>query len=116
VHLVGDCEDSVPACAHGAVSRRRLHELLGRCKVAVFPGLAEAAPRAMFSASAMGCNLVASPDCGFWQLCHDELLASAPTAAAFAERIALACTRPFADQRERWADDGAELIEALAVF
>ena len=108
---------SLPAHTHGVVPRRRAAtSCSGRSKVAVFPGLADAAPGGMFEASAMGCNVVASPDCGFWELCHDDLRVPTPSAAAFLDRIELARARPFADQRERFRGDSAELVETLAVF
>ena len=77
---------------------------------------ADAAPGGIFEASAMGCNVVASPDCGFWELCHDDLLVPTPSAAAFLDRIELACAQPFSDHRDQFLGDTAELIETLAVF
>jgi hypothetical protein len=116
VHLVGECEHPFSAHAHGVLSRPPLYELLGRCKVTVFPGLADAAPAGMLEAFAMGCNVVASPDCGWSELCHADLIAPSPTAAAFRERIELARTAAFADQRDGLSGDVAELIETLEVF
>jgi len=116
VQFVGECEHPFSASAHGVLSRPALYELLGRCKVAVFPGLADAAPAGMLEASAMGCNVVASPDCGWSELCHPDLIAPSPTAAALRERIELARAGPYTDQRDRASGDVAELIETLEVF
>jgi hypothetical protein len=117
VHVVGECGAGLPAYTHGVLSRRRRHELLGRCKVAVFPGLAEIAPSGMFAAAAMGCNVVASPNCGFWQLCHDQLLVASPSRSEFVDCIERAQMRPFADQRDAFLGAEAdELLETLALF
>ena len=116
VHIVGECRAWPPAYTHGALPRRSLFELLGRAKVAVFPGLADAAPGGMLEAAAMGCNVVASPNAGFYELCHDDLRVPTPSVAAFLERIELALARPLTDGRERFGGDSAELIETLVAL
>jgi hypothetical protein len=116
IHLVGECSASPAVHTHGVVARPALFDLLGRAKVAVFPGLADPAPGGMFEAAAMGCNVVASANCGFWELCHEDLRIAAPSAAAFLDRIELACSRPFGAHGDQFLGDSAELIEILAVF
>jgi hypothetical protein len=62
----------------------------------------------------MGCNVVASPNCGNWELCHEQLLADSP--AAFAGAIRRAVTTPYADNRERFRGGYAELVDTLRAF
>src|SRR5262249_42175479 len=77
VHIVGDVEARcLPVHYHGIITRREdLYGLLGRARTLVCPSLLDAAPGVLFEASAMGCNVVASPNCGNWGLCNEQLLA-----------------------------------------
>jgi len=92
-HIVGKLPRPVPpAIAHGLVpSRAELFALMGRAKAVVSPSLWDAAPGILFEAAALGCNIVASRNCGNWRICHDELLVEPYALETFVDRVRLAC-------------------------
>jgi glycosyltransferase involved in cell wall biosynthesis len=116
LHVVGAGDaDHLPVNWHGVVARREdLYALLGRSKAIVCPSAWDPAPGVLFEASAMGCNVVASPNCGNWRLCHEQLLADSP--AAFASAIRRGVTAPYADNRELFRGGYADLVETLCAF
>jgi glycosyltransferase involved in cell wall biosynthesis len=118
VHVVGEIDEPVAnARVHGALRHRRdLHALLGRTKAVVCPALAEAGPSVLFEAAAMGCNVVASPNCGHAALCNDALLAPSCSTDEIVERIQRALSRPYVESRDSFMGGVAELVEILAVF
>lgn len=118
IHVVGDITRPHPAAhCHGAVTQRHdLYALLGRCKTLVCPSLVDAAPGILFEASAMGCNVIASPNCGNWQLCHEQLLAEDCSPGAFLRKIPLALTRLYQDNPQYFRGGYADLVETLEVF
>jgi glycosyltransferase involved in cell wall biosynthesis len=115
-HIVGRHDsDAVPARYHGVVTQRdALYALLGRAKAIVCPSRFDPAPGVLFEASAMGCNVVTSPNSGNWELCHEQLLARSP--AAFAACTRLATTAPFADHRDRFRGGYHDLVDTLTAF
>jgi glycosyltransferase involved in cell wall biosynthesis len=116
LHLVGLApDDGLPLQRHGVLEHgEQLFALYGRARTVVCPSRFDAAPGVLFEASAMGCNVVTTPNCGNWQLCHDDLLA--PSAAALPERIRRAVGAPLPDRRERFLGSYAELLETLYAF
>ncbi len=118
VHVVGAFEEPCPAATHHGVtaSRAELFALFGRAKTVVSPSLVDGAPGILFEASAMGCNVVASRNCGNWRLCHDELLVPRCEASPFVDRIQRAVTRPFPDGRDLFQGGYGELLGALERF
>jgi len=113
LHVVGaPATDPLPVRWHGLLpDRAAIYALLGRSKAIVCPSAWDPAPGVLFEASAMGCNVVASPNCGNWQLCHEALLAD--TAQSFAAAIRRAGTAIYADNRERFRGGYADLVETL---
>jgi hypothetical protein len=118
VHIVGDVgQPHPPAQHHGVIARREnLYELLGRSKTLVCPSLVDAAPGILFEASAMGCNVIASPNCGNWQLCNEQLLADRCSLDAFLSRITLSSAGPYKDNQERFRGGYEDLVDTLSVF
>ncbi|MGH7786967.1 MAG: hypothetical protein ACRERC_08885 [Candidatus Binatia bacterium] len=117
IALVGECPAPIGVRRLGVLPRAALYEVLGRSKVVVAPGLADPAPLGLFAAAAMDCNAVASPNCGAFELCAEELRVADTTAAAFVERIAHALVRPIDDHRRDWLDGGtADLVATLAAL
>jgi glycosyltransferase involved in cell wall biosynthesis len=106
VHVVGEFAEPIPgATHHGFVADRAdLFRIMGRARTVVCPSLFDAAPGILFEASAMGCNVVASKNCGNWELCNDRLLVSEYTADAFAEAIRRARTAKLPDHMARFLD------------
>jgi hypothetical protein len=117
VHVAGEIDRSVAgARTHGALRSRDDHyALLGRAKVVVAPALAAGGPSLLFEAAAMGCNVVASPNCGYAALCNDALLAPRGSAREFLERIRPALLRPYVENRDPFPGGTADLVETLAV-
>ena len=96
VHVVGNTEDGLPyAVHHGLLPNHRVLDMMGDTKVLVCPSRFDAAPGVLFEGAALGCNLVASSNCGNYQLCHPDLLASRYTIDGFAECISKALERDY---------------------
>ena len=104
IHIVGDVPRAVRSATHHEfiASRERLFELMGRARSVAGPSRIDAAPGILFEASIMGCNVVASRNCGNWELCHPELLAEPYGPDAFAACIGRARARKFTDQLDRF--------------
>lgn len=117
IHVVGEAPERIPGVTHhGIVSTRdALFRLMGRARTVVCPSLFDAAPGILFEASAMGCNVVASRNCGNWALCHEDLLVDPYTADGFAERIRRAREREYPDRMESFLRSGSyrEIVRVL---
>ncbi len=118
VHVVGELDRPPRGIqAHGVVTgRNELYALLGRAKAVVSPSLVDAAPGILFEASAMGCNVVASPNCGNWSLCHEDLAAERCAAGDLVDRIRIAVTRPYPDHRQAFRGGYDDLVETLSAI
>jgi glycosyltransferase involved in cell wall biosynthesis len=120
IHLVGDAIEVPPAVVHhGLVTERSaLFELMGRSRVVVCPSLMDAAPGVLFEGAVLGCNVVASRNCGNWELCHPELLADPFHPDRFAECIERARGRKYPDQLDRFLRPSSyqRLLRALAAL
>jgi glycosyltransferase involved in cell wall biosynthesis len=115
VSLVGLSEpDDAPLQRHGIVSREALFALLGRAKVLICPSTFDAAPGVLFEAAALGCNIVASPNCGNWTLCNEQLVARSP--AEFVARTRHATKAPLPANPEPFLGGYADLVETLEAF
>jgi glycosyltransferase involved in cell wall biosynthesis len=120
VHIVGEVEREV-SCAthHGLIAEREeLFSLMGNAKTVVCPSTFDAAPGILFEASAMGCNVVASRNCGNWRLCHKELLVEPFSAAQFLQKIGYALSRKYEDNMRLFLGSGSyrNLLETLTVI
>jgi len=117
VHVVGEVGGAVPgAQSHGLVTDRgRLFELLGRSKTLVNPSQFDAAPGILWEAAVMGCNTIASPNCGNWMLCHEALVAQPGNAEDFVDRIGASLKRKFADNLRSFLDARgyADLVDTI---
>jgi glycosyltransferase involved in cell wall biosynthesis len=116
VHVVGAMDpDDMAVQRHGIVAQRAsVYGLLGRAKVLVCPSSWDPAPGVLFEASLMGCNVVASRNCGNWELCNERLLAQSPDEFVPCLRRALA--GPLPDHRQRFLGGYAELVDTLQAF
>ena len=116
IHIIGLADDPIEtATHHGLLPHREVLEILGRARVLVCPSLFDAAPGVLFEGAAMGCNLVASKNCGNHDVCHPELVANACTLDAFASCIdrALSLTLPANTRRFQEAHGLQRLIGVL---
>jgi glycosyltransferase involved in cell wall biosynthesis len=118
LHVAGETPDARPAGRRlGLLTRREdVSGVLGRAKTLACPSLVDASPAVLFEASAMGCNVVATRNCGNWLLCHDALLAERCTVPDVLDCIQRALARPYADHRDRFAGGYAELADILRLF
>jgi glycosyltransferase involved in cell wall biosynthesis len=106
VHVAGEFTEPIPGAAHhGFVGMREdLFRTMGRARVVVCPSLFDAAPGILFEGSVMGCNVVASRNCGNWELCNDQLLVSEYSADAFAEAIRRAHSAKLPDNMKQFLE------------
>ncbi len=120
VHVVGDVPSRVPSVTHHdfLADRSAMFELLGRARCVVCPSRIDAAPGVLFEAAAMGCNVVASRNCGNWELCPADLLAHPGDTRSFVERIRRAIERPYETGLDRFLSlsSYAELLRTLDIF
>lgn len=117
VHIVGPCPEPIPkAVLHGFVADRdELFALMGDSKCVVSPSRLDAAPGVLWEAAALGCNVVASRNCGNWGLCPDDLLVEDYSAEGFAAAIRLATDRPRPARMDRFSGGYETLTEILDV-
>ena len=87
----------------------------GRPRLVLVSSMAAGGPSLLFEAAAMGCNVVASPNCGYAALCNDALLAPRGSVREFLERIRPALSRPYVENRDPFPGGTADLVETLAV-
>jgi hypothetical protein len=92
--------------------------LMGDTKAVVCPSLFDASPGILFQASAMGCNVVASKNCGNWTICHDELLVDPFSEDEFVAAAARAVDTQRCDNMRDFLERRAyaQLREVLAVL
>ncbi len=120
IHIVGEVENKISyANYHGLITdREELLVLLGRSKTIVCPSLFDAAPGILFEASAMDCNIIASGNCGNWQICNDELLVDPFNLNNFLEKIYLSLSKKYEDNIGYFmkTDSYQNLIDTISVF
>lgn len=106
VHVAGELTNPIPgATHHGFVSTREdLFRIMGRARTVVCPSRFDAAPGILFEGSVMGCNVVASKNCGNWELCHESLVVCEYSADAFAEAIRRARTAKLPDNLDSFLE------------
>jgi glycosyltransferase involved in cell wall biosynthesis len=115
VHVVGDVPEAVPGVTHhGFVAERAtLFDLYGRARVVACPSLIDAAPGALHEAAVMGCNVVASKNCGNWTLCHPDLVVAPFEVDGFVTAIRCARDRRYEDRLCDVRLDSYELLRGL---
>ena len=118
VHVVGEIDRPCSSVQHhGAVLQRaKIYEILGRSKSLVCPSLLDAAPGVLFEASAMDCNVIASRNCGNFELCNEQLLAEGCSPEAFLSKIERSLERPYMDHRKKFRGGYQDLVETLSVL
>lgn len=120
VHVVGEASGLPRSVTyHGFVAEReRLFDLLGRARCVVCPSLMDAAPGVLFEAAVLGCNLVASRNCGNWELCHPDLLADPFLLERFVVCIDRAVRRKYEDRLDRFLVPSSydSLVRTIAAF
>jgi glycosyltransferase involved in cell wall biosynthesis len=116
--IISDCRD-LNVCVAGEIehplkhatltglvnSRKEMFRLMGNARSVVSTSLVDAAPGILFEASAMGCNVIASRNCGNWGLCNDNLLVDPYIRSGFVRAIRKGAQMKYPDK----LDDFLEL-------
>jgi len=99
IHVVGEVPEKITGVTyHSFISdRETVFRLMGNAKVVVCTSLFDASPGILFESSALECNIVASRNCGNWQLCNGELLVDPFSGQGFRDAIRLATRRRYPD-------------------
>ena len=120
IHIVGKTAQELRQAAHHGPIRDRqvLFSVLGRAKTIASPSLFDAAPGVLFEGSALGCNLVASKNCGNWPLCNESLVAHPFSRQVFLDKIRLSLTARHQDNIDAFLQSGSysDLLETILVF
>jgi glycosyltransferase involved in cell wall biosynthesis len=120
IDVIGEFEKAARgATHHGLIAdRRETFALMGRARTVACPSRFDTAPGVLFEASALGCNVVASENCGNWTLCNEDLRVRDFTPAAFADSCEKARTAKYSDHLQEFLDHGpfTEVIETLDVL
>jgi glycosyltransferase involved in cell wall biosynthesis len=120
IGIVGECDQPVPgATSYGfVVDSARVLAIMADAKALVCPSGFDASPGILFEASRIGCNVVASRNCGNWMLCHEDLLVDPFTEEGFVEAARRAVRRKYPDNMSRFLEEGsyARLLDVLAAL
>ena len=119
IQIAGEFSDQVPGARHrGLLTDHAVLELMGNARTVVCPSILDSAPGILYEAVAMGCNIVASRNCGNWRLCHPALLAHPYSIDAFVECIARSLTGIYESNISEFLqlDSYGDLVETLMVM
>ncbi len=117
INIIGEVEKrSAHARHHGLIiTRGDLFTLMGRAKTVVSPSLFDAAPGILFEASVMGCNIIASKNCGNWRVCNANLLVDPFHVDNFVEKISISLSQKYEDNLDYFLTTNSyqRLIDAI---
>jgi len=120
LHIIGQTNGHISDCTHhGLITDRvRLYGVLGRAKSVICPSVFDAAPGVLYEASAMGCNVIASKNCGNWQVCHSDLLVEPFNTKIWRERIERSLAQRFDNNMDYFfrANSYQNLVETVLAF
>jgi glycosyltransferase involved in cell wall biosynthesis len=120
IHIVGEVERKLSNVKHNALIPRQkdLFAILGNAKTVVCPSLFEPSAVILYEASALGCNIVASKNCGNWQICSKELLVDPYNQNNFIEKIYISLKNKFEDNVKFFikTDSFNNLMDIVSVF
>ncbi len=106
IHVVGECNEEVEgAVYHQFLIHDQVIELMKNTKTLVSTSIYDPAPNVLFEASIMGCNIIASKNCGNWELCLPELLVEPYCLENYLEKIHVSLKRKFVDNLEYFLRD-----------
>ncbi|MCI0411739.1 hypothetical protein L0222_02935 [bacterium] len=109
IHVVGEREEEIAGAVHHGLirDREKFFTLMGNSKAVICPSLFDAAPGILFEASALGCNVVASENCGNSHLCNESLIVNKFSSCGFIEKMDLAVSKPFKDNVHQFLANGS---------
>ena len=118
--VVGKLDRASPHahCPGFVENRRELFELMGNARTVVSTSRLDTAPGVLFEAAVMGCNVVASRNCGNWKLCHPDLLVERYGRREFAANCRKATERKYEDRLSDFLAQGSylDLLDSVAVL
>lgn len=119
VHVVGEVEQEFDFVTyHGIVADRyELFTLMGNSRVVACPSSFDPAPGILFEASALGCNIVGSKNCGNWQIFNKNLLAEPYNLQKFVDCITKGLKRNYKDNINYFlkSDSYKNLLDIISV-
>jgi glycosyltransferase involved in cell wall biosynthesis len=115
IHVVGECEGEIEgAVYHQFLTNEQVIGLMKNAKTVVSTSVYDPAPNVLFEASIMGCNVIASQNCGNWELCHPELIVEPYCLENYIKKIHLSLTKRFENNLGYFLqDDPVNLITEL---
>jgi len=120
IHVVGEVPDKIAGVTYHSFipDRDAVFRLMGNAKAVVSTSLFDASPGILFEASALQCNVVASRNCGNWQLCNGELLVDPVSGRGFRNAIRLATNRKYPDNLAFFKGEESfdDLKDLIAIF
>jgi len=120
IHIVGGVGEYIPGVVYNWVitDREKMFELLGNSKTIVCPSIFDAAPGILFEASALGCNIITSKNCGNWQICNEVLLIDPFKTKIFCDRISISLEKKYEDNIHFFLQTNSykKLIETIHLF
>ncbi len=118
--IVGEMENEPwqAACTGFVSSRREMFSIMGNARSVVSTSNMDCAPGILFEAVEMGCNIVASRNCGNWGLCHEDLLVDPYDLEGYVRAIRQSVMRRYADNLDGFLSENCfqELIDTMAVL
>ena len=102
IHIIGQVEERHECITYHELITERdiLFKLLGNTKTVASTSLYDAAPGILFEASAMGCNVVTSKNCGNWMLCNRDLLVEPYTLNSYLDKLRISISKKFKDNMD----------------
>ncbi len=120
VSVVGEIEKSYGHVNYANIvsDRNKLFKIMGNSKSVISVSSYDPAPGILYEASAMGCNIVASKNCGNWQICNEQLLVDDYTKQGFLDNINLCTKRKLKDNKDFFirSESYKKLFDILDLF
>ncbi len=120
IHVIGDADSKLNFVKYHNIiaDRNKLFSILGNSKTLICPSSYDPAPGVLFEASALGANIVASKNCGNWQICNSNLLVENYNAEEFIRKAKLCLNKKYKDNIEYFFNTKSykSLIDILSVF
>ena len=105
-------------CTGFVNARQDMFSIMGNARSVVSTSVLDTAPGILFEAAIMGCNVIASHNCGNWRLCHPDLLVDPYIRKGFVQSIRLSAQEKFSDNLDHFLDLNSyqDLLDAVAVL
>jgi hypothetical protein len=117
IHIVGEIPHPIPGVTnHNNISDfKSFYELMGDSKSLVDPSRLDSPREILPEGAAMGCNIVASRNCGQWRLCNPNLLVEDFTPQGFIDKIRLSLNRKLPDNSTDF-ESSSDIVDILELL